>query len=222
MIRDGAVKAGDRLPTEAELASTYGVSRTTTRRALDDMHREGLVTRQPGQGTFVAPPRLEAKIPHLRSITEEIESLGYRAGSINLSMMRRPADADIAGQLEIQPGEDVLEVKRIRTADGRPLFVGLNMINITRFPDLADQDYSEEGMFSVFRRVTGMEVTRVVQWMSASPASADAADHLELDPGDPVLEVQRVVFLGDGVPVEVTVGSFHGGIYKHYSEVRKA
>src|SRR5215213_10209370 len=51
-IESGEIGVGDRLPSEADLVSDFGVSRTTARRALDELRREGLVRREPGRGRF--------------------------------------------------------------------------------------------------------------------------------------------------------------------------
>ncbi|MDM7941001.1 MAG: FadR/GntR family transcriptional regulator [Hydrogenophaga sp.] len=53
-LQAGHWKAGDRLPTERELAEGYGVSRTTVRRALADLKQQGLIEQTVGSGTFVA------------------------------------------------------------------------------------------------------------------------------------------------------------------------
>jgi GntR family transcriptional regulator len=54
-IASGAVPAGARLPSEPELASVYGVSRITVRRAVRDLAGRGLVTVSRGRGTYVNP-----------------------------------------------------------------------------------------------------------------------------------------------------------------------
>ena len=53
-LREGHWKAGDRLPTERELAEGYQVSRTTVRRALSDLKEQGLIEQTVGSGTYVA------------------------------------------------------------------------------------------------------------------------------------------------------------------------
>lgn len=221
MISSGAVKPGDRMPTEAELVESYGISRTTARRALDELHRQGLVTRQPGKGTFVRAPRLDAPIPHLRSITDEIEFLGHRPGIIPLSVEEATADEHVAAQLGLSPGDATLVVKRVRTADDRPVYVAESVLNVTAFPQLADEDYSDAGMYTVFERATGLRVSRAVQWLSAVPATRDVAGHLEVKTRAPVLKLERLVYLDDDRPVELVTGYFNGEIYRHYSEARR-
>ncbi len=61
-IESGEIGVGDRLPSEADLVAEFGVSRTTARRALDELRRQGLVRREPGRGTFLASPRLRSNL----------------------------------------------------------------------------------------------------------------------------------------------------------------
>ena len=53
-IRSGALRSGDKLPGEAEMAEVYGVSRDTIRRATSELSEEGLLVILHGRGTFVA------------------------------------------------------------------------------------------------------------------------------------------------------------------------
>ncbi len=59
-IRDGALRPGDKLPTESEIMQAYGVSRTVVREALSKLQAGGLVETHHGVGTFVLQPRAGA------------------------------------------------------------------------------------------------------------------------------------------------------------------
>ena len=52
-IRSGAYRDGDKLPTEAQLQQTYGISRITAKKAMEMLSEEGMIVRYPGKGTFV-------------------------------------------------------------------------------------------------------------------------------------------------------------------------
>jgi GntR family transcriptional regulator len=196
------------------------VSRTTARRALDELRREGVVERQPGKGTFLLQPRLHATIPHLHSLTDEIEQLGYKPGSVPLSVGETVADEVQAGQLRIAVGDPVLVVTRLRTADGRPVFLVTSTFNVARFPKLRDADFAQ-GMYAQFEGLTGRQVSYAVQWLSAVPATAEVARRLELKPRAPVLRLERIVILDGDLPVETVNGFFHGQLYKFYSEMHR-
>ena len=119
-IESGEIGVGDRLPSEADLVSDFGVSRTTARRALDELRREGLVRREPGRGTFLASPRLRSNLAYLHSFTEEIERWGYTPGARLVSREEGVASEEVAARLEIGVGDEVLFVRRLRLADERP------------------------------------------------------------------------------------------------------
>ena len=52
-IKGGTYKNGDRIPSEAELSQSYGVSRITVRRAMEDLCSDGFLVKMQGRGTFV-------------------------------------------------------------------------------------------------------------------------------------------------------------------------
>ena len=54
-ISTGVYRTGDRLPTEAQLQESCGVSRITVKKAMELLAKEGVIERFPGKGTFVRP-----------------------------------------------------------------------------------------------------------------------------------------------------------------------
>jgi GntR family transcriptional regulator len=220
-ISDGEIRVGERLPTEAELSERYSVSRTTARRALDELRRAALVERLPGRGTFVVEPRLKTAIPQLHSITAEIEALGYRAESQLIGLSETEATEEEKSDLKYERAGPVLHVERLRRADGRPFNVADSTLNLEQFPQLRDADYaaSDLSMYKLFEQVSGRKVSRVVQWLSAAPASRYVARYMEVPERSPVLLLERVLFVEGNIPIERVRAFFRGEIYKFYSEL---
>src|SRR3712207_9591358 len=75
-IESGEVGVGDRLPSEADLVAEFGVSRTTARRALDELRRQGLVRRGGGRGGLFAGPREPSDLAHPSKFFQEDTSWG--------------------------------------------------------------------------------------------------------------------------------------------------
>ena len=79
-LSDGVYRPGDRMPSEAALCERFGASRITVAKAIQELQREGLVTRRPGSGTYVQAPKVAEKhqfgllIPQLGS-TEIFEPI---------------------------------------------------------------------------------------------------------------------------------------------------
>ncbi len=92
-IATGALAAGDRLPTEQDLAKWFGVSRMTLRHALAELARRGLVTRTVGRhgGTVVAAAKLEQDLTTLAGFSEQLRRHGMVAGARVLSARGRAA-----------------------------------------------------------------------------------------------------------------------------------
>ena len=221
-IESGVIGVGDRLPSEADLVRDYGVSRTTARRALDELRRKGMVRREPGRGTFLASPRLRSNLAYLYSFSEELERMGHRPEARLVLRKEVGADEEVAEQLGVPPGEKVLYVRRLRLADGQPIFVGDSHLPVTRFPGLLEADYASVSLKALMEGYTGRSVARARQWIGAASLPADVASLLELDTGAPTLKIERVSYLEGGEPVESVVAFFHPDRYQHYNELSSA
>ncbi|MGF1471296.1 MAG: GntR family transcriptional regulator [Rubrobacteraceae bacterium] len=218
-IESGKIGVGDRLPSEADLVRDYNVSRTTARRALDELRRQGVVWREPGRGTFLASPRLRSDLAYLYSFSEEIERWGYEPGASLISQKEIGADNTTAKRLGVEPGEKVLYVRRLRLADGQPIFVCDSCLPVTRFPELQDADYRSVSLRELFQKTVGRKVSQAQQWITAAAAPADIAGLLEIEPGTPVLKVERVTFVAGDEPIENVEAFFHPERYRHYNEL---
>lgn len=64
-ILDGTLRFGEKLPSEAELADSFNVSRITVKRALNELALENLVERARGRGTHVIYKYHQSRFRHL-------------------------------------------------------------------------------------------------------------------------------------------------------------
>ena len=120
-ITSSQLQPGTKLPTEGELAKRFNVSRATVRDAVRALIEAGYVTRRRGSGSYVAERR---RMPHgldsTLSYLAMIESAGVRAGMRVLEAAFEESLKDDS-PLQLSPGDTVLAVERVRTADDRPV-----------------------------------------------------------------------------------------------------
>jgi GntR family transcriptional regulator len=191
--------AGSPAPSERELVNLFGVARMTVRQAMDALVVEGLLERIPGRGTFVARPRRTAT-PVL-SFSEEMRRRGMLPESVTLLARREQAGPGVARALGITQGDAVIHWKRLRRADGGPVCVEDAYLNEVLLPG-----FLQGGMpTSLYAELAdrGMRPTWAEDNITADVASADEAEHLEIDPGVAVLRQQRRAFAEER-PIEVS------------------
>jgi GntR family transcriptional regulator len=138
MIYSGELPPRSRLPSEPEIAHAIGVSRGTLRAALNLLKHQGLVWQRQGVGTFVSDrPLLENRLDINLGLTELIESKGLVPGSRHTEIKVVPADEHIAKLLQLAVETPLVFIRRIRTADERPVAASVDILdesNLKRGP----------------------------------------------------------------------------------------
>src|SRR5579871_2784096 len=121
-IEDGALKPGERLDNELDLAERLRVSRPTVRQAVQRLVEQGLVTRRRGLGTVVVAPRILRSVA-LTSLYDDLSASHRHPATTVLSAREVQADDEVASILALPAGAAVLQVERLRLADGTPLAI---------------------------------------------------------------------------------------------------
>jgi GntR family transcriptional regulator len=139
-ISAGHLRPGQRLGAERALASDLGVSRATLRQALAVLAETGVVRRVPGRGggTFVSQDKIERDTSRVVGVPALLRSQGVVAGTRVISAGLSGAEEAAARALGIQRGDLVIDLVRIRLADGSPISVERVMLPADRFPGLLE------------------------------------------------------------------------------------
>ncbi len=119
-----------RLPSETDLAAQFGVSRVTVREALSALERQGLVIRKQGLGTFInrKTAEIQTRLEECVEYSELIRRAGYESGVAHLSFQKEAASEGLAERLLVEPGAPVLAIRKVFTANGRPVIYCINAI----------------------------------------------------------------------------------------------
>ena len=192
-IGAGRLAPGDRMPAEQDLAAWFGVSRMTLRQALAKLARRGLVTRAVGRrgGTFVAERKLE------------------QPGARVLFATQRPAGPVSAAALELEEGDPVHEVRRVRLGDGRPIVLEQSLFPAAVFPGLL-QCRLDGSLYELLETRYGQRPHRARESLEPVTAGVREAEALEVAEGAPLMLVERVAYDRAGQPVEFARDLFRG------------
>ncbi len=199
----GQVAPGDRLPGERDLAERLGVSRMTLRQALADLEASGDLVRVAGRagGAFVAEPRVEVDLTHLTGLTDQLHRAGRRAGARVLSARRRVPAADVTTALGLARRAQAVEIVRVRSANRLPVALETSWFPARLVPGLLDHRLSGS-LYAVLRTAYGHEPVTAVERLEPVLATPALAEHLDVDPGVPLMRVERVARDAAGTVVE--------------------
>lgn len=198
-VIDGTYPAGSQLPSEQEMARLLGVSRTTIREAYRGLIESGMLLRKHGRGTYVKGMQNQHSLESTLSYTKMIEEAGHKPGVTVMSAMTRPAQPSEATLLDLEPGELLWEVIRVRTADDRPIVYSADRIPAAFVPP----SLRNRRVRSLFRLLADLGYAPSSGRAQLRPVLADAAlaKLLNVDVGAPLLHFEETDTRADGTPV---------------------
>lgn len=191
-IQQGALRPGERLATERDLASQLGVSRSTVRQALAALEAAGEVRRVPGRGggTFVHGRKVERDLSRVVGVPTLLRAQGMTSGSRILSTAIVVADEETTAALGLDPGAYVVDVIRIRLADGSPISLEHARLPAQRFPKLLELPLGGS-LYELLAEHYDTEPGEAEERIEVSPASEDEALILATEKGAPLLSIRR-------------------------------
>lgn len=203
-VLSGEWKPGELLPSEQALATEYGLSQGTVRKAVSEMSSEGLVTRRAGRGTFVASHSGDYRPSSFHPI---YQNNGHRIAEdecIYLAAASVRPDKRVVEGLQIDRNDRATEIIRLRRCDKRTAVVERSYLNEDLCPNvnaliLKEQPHS---MYVFLEKAYNLLIMRVEERVRARLATEWEAMHLGIEAGAPILEVARTAFSLGGERVE--------------------
>ena len=215
-VREGRYRADEALPSERALSESLGLSRVTTRKAIDQLALQGLIVRRRGSGNYIAP-RIEQPLSRLTSFSEQLRARGYSPSSRWLSRSTGVASREERDVLTLPAGARVARLKRLRVADDTVVSLEESVLPVSVLPDPA----LVEGSLYEFLDAQRMAPIRAVQHIRALNASTQLARQLQIPNGRAVLAVTRIGYVASGQPIELTCSYCRDEYFDLVAELRR-
>lgn len=213
LIVSGTWRPREPLPSETELAARLGISVMTVRQAMSQLVNRGLIYREKGRGTFVAPRPLEHSFQRLGSFTEDMHARGREPSAQTLLCEVVPAPVQVATDLGLFPGAPMLHLRRLRLVDGFP--VALHDVYVTR-TDITRAELNTVGSLYALLEQRGIELDEAHEVLEAVVADTTTAELLRTRRGAPLLQVTRITWDRHHIPVESITALYRADMY-HYA-----
>lgn len=207
------------LPSEAELMKTFGVSRITVRRALQDLSVAGYVRRHAGKGSIALPHKLRHTSGRIGGASDEFREQGFTVEARVLEFTDRTPPPEVAVQLGISEGESVPFVHRMMVVDGKPVSIVNMYFNLPDGIRPTAEDVANVSVISVLRSKWGIVPSRGTRTMEAALATEQDIELLELTPPAPVLIVDLLGFDETGRGLFHVNVHYDSASYKYVQEI---
>lgn len=200
----GTYKKGVMIPNQTELAEKYGVSRTTIRKATDKLIQNGILRSIKGVGTFVCDYDENIHQIYRSTSCAEAQCLRNYLTSKTITIQKMNATKAISKQLNIQIGEPVVYIERIRLLAGRPFAFQVSYLNGTRVEGVPfTKELLDHGsLFHALEEYAGMRPAFQDEEFRAIGCPKAIADYLEIDAQSPVIMIFRTVYTEENTVME--------------------
>ena len=202
-IENGRLKPGDILPSEAELCSTFRVSKTVVRQALNKLCQDGIVYKEKGKGTFVAEPKLQEKfVQRTYGFYQEMKEKGLEVESKVLEHELIEPPTRIKTLLKLREGQKVVKTSRLRSVNRELIMFTTTYVRSDLCPGLEKEDLTNRSLYQLLWDKYGLKISYGHRTLEAVAASKYEADMLKVPKSSPLVYLESVSYLEDGTPIE--------------------
>ncbi len=204
-IEKGEYAPGERIPTEKELARTYGVSVGTVKTALLQLVHQGLLHRIQGKGSFVSGSwigRDQLRLYHfVQGFDDEDAPLRVRL----LALHRGARDAEAARWLRLKPGQPMYRIERVFSMGAAPVVLTSSFLPPRRFVGLElvpRELFETKPLYRLVEERYRLPTLRYQEMFSAVLADEESGRRLEVPPGFPLLKIEMLALSFRDRPIE--------------------
>jgi GntR family transcriptional regulator len=202
---------GTKLGSERELAERYGTSRSSLRQVLAALEEAGLVDRAIGRagGIFISHAQVQRSLSDVVGVPAFLANQGYVAGTRVLSTKITSPDRTTQQALHIGADAFVVEIQRVRLADGSPISLEVAQFPADTFPGLLEQQLGGS-IYEMLESEYGLVTSRADERIEAVNATSEESSLLGVNPKAALLLITRITYDQHGTPCEFSRDLFRG------------
>ena len=213
---------GASFPTELELCEQFDVSRPTVRQAIIELVNEGFLYRIKGRGTFISEPKIKQDfLIELKSFSEEMRQKGLTPTTQVLDFRQIECDDHIGEALQIPVGSAVVQLERLRFADGEPVVLVMTFLPASKLPGILERHFEDESLYHIIEVEYGYTIDRAVRTLEARMAGEYEAKLLGVKKKTPIQYIETITYLTDRTPIEYSLAHYRGDKSEFIFELKK-
>lgn len=194
-----------RFLSEREISERYAVSRTTVRRAILDLRRQGYLLSIHGKGTFVKSLNRSQPLQSIVRCSENYTEIGMIPSKQILKKAVIAANKTVAVNLDIETGEKVLCLDILYKGNRTTFNETISYIPVRRFPGIESADFDETPILEILRAKYDAQPRRTENSIEAVLPTRRLAGHLNITQTTPLILFESVTsgsYKGQYIPME--------------------
>ena len=221
-IESGAWKIGEQILPETKICELFDISRTVVRQTFQELVNEGYLIKKKAKGTFISEPKInENLVQSLMGFYEDMTARGFKVKNDILWQKKIPATEKIAKQLNLEVGENVIAIRRVRRLNDEPIVLDKTHIPYKFCPGLLNEDLSNKSLYSYIEDAYNLKIDRGRRYIEAVIASQEEAKLLKVKKGVPLLYIESIGYLKDGTPLEYYNALHRGDRIRLVTELKR-
>jgi GntR family transcriptional regulator len=213
-IANGSLPPETQLPPEDGLVQRFKVSRTTVRKAIQNLVERGLVEVRRGKGTFVIQPKVTQELTELTGFVEDMQAMGRTPTARLLDKRIVAATEAVAHHLALPPGALVVMLQRIRLADGVAMSFDETYLPREIGEKVAENDLETEPVFALLENKYDTPLVQAEYKLEAAVANPFAAQALQVPVGSAVFLIERTTYTTGDRPVDYERLHYRGDLIR--------
>ena len=221
MIENEEIGVDECIPSEPKLMQTYNLSRTTVRKAIDELVNEGYLYKKQGKGTFVKGRGFEQGLIKLSGCSEDIRRYGLEPKPYVLKAAIETPSKRVAKMLEIDKEQQTFYMERVIYGDEIPINKNKSYIPYHLVPGIEKLDFNKESLYKVIEKDYGIVIKRAIRTVEAILATEETALQLKVKEGAPVMLFKGQVYAdmkGKEVIIEYFEAIYRSDQFQFYIE----
>ncbi|WP_053220005.1 GntR family transcriptional regulator [Virgibacillus senegalensis] len=209
-IKSGHFQVGEKIPTELELCTSFNVSRTTVRTALNQLTQEGYLLRHQGRGTYVADPKVKQTLSQtIKRYSDQVAGQGKKPKISLLDIQVIPASEVLSQSLDLSRNEAVQRIERIRLADQEAIQYEVSYIPWSVAPGLT-KEHAETSLYAALQDVFDVHIAKTTEQVEITFADQLICNHLQCEAELPLFYIETTAENKLGKKIEFSRSYFRG------------
>lgn len=224
LIAEQNLKPGNKIPTEIELCEQSGYSRMTINKALNHLVDKGYIVRTRGKGSFVASPSVQKQLSKFSSFTDDMRSIGLKAGSklLSYSVIQAKENPIVQQKLQLEDDDLVHDFVRLRTGSETPIAISHTWISAKIIPMIPPAQL-EHSLITYLKEQYSIKPEHGEFEFSAKIPTAEQKKLLQLNKQEALLICAHTTygdFHGEILPYEYVETSYNSDLYTYTLSIK--